>query len=519
LIKKSIRSHTQYINFFVKFFLDFFVNKVYYKKTVSKKLIFLKRGKNMKLKNSLSLLTLATILTINISGCAVSPATPAASDHVEAISHDSSNTAPKPYINPGTGGSSSGESKTGTGSAIIVPGDASEADAAYSTAPVPKPAATGAPASIAVGEPYNTTPILQPEYKKLSAGDTDDNAKFEDYLTYLAKYGPTLKDKVDVLKVDISNRFIISVQDQDKKGIPDSIVKVESNGKTIFSGKTYSNGKTLFFPAGVLSSSDCQQQQEDCSVAANYKVTVEKGALKKSGEFNSSTKNWNIELTDQREAIANPNLDITFLIDATGSMGDEISRIQSTISEISAKINAMDIKSKVRYSLVSYKDRSDTYRVKRYDFTSNLPVFKEELDDLSAGGGGDYKESLNEGLYHAIDKVTWTDQDDAVRLVFLIADAPPHLDYSDDIQYKDSMVNAVEKGIKIYPVASSGLDNTGEYIFRQLAQFTFAKFLFITYGGDEQTAGTTPHHVGEFQENNLDSLIVNIVKEELNNLK
>jgi hypothetical protein len=478
--------------------------------------------------------SIAAILAFSLTNCATpggSPTATSASDSINSkpqavtipgdgtssnssTSHkDTSGAAPEPYVVPGSGGSSGSYPAAPMATSLPAP------DERDSSAAAPTAGGAAPPMATIGGTADVSTVTQQPEYKKLSAGDIDDNEKFSDYLTYLNKYGTALKDNRDVLKVDISNRVIISVQDSNQKGIPDSNVQVESGGKTVFSGKTYSNGKTLFFPARVLQAVDCQQQQEDCSVAANYSVTVEKDGLKTTKTFSSGSTNWNIALTSQRDAITSPNLDITFLIDATGSMGDEINSVQNTIKDISDKINAMDIKSKIRYSLVSYKDRTDAYRVKRYDFTSSLSAYQEILNDLSASGGGDYRESLNEGLYHAVNNISWTEQDDAVRLVFLIADAPPHLDYSDDTPYTDSMVQAVKKGIKIYPVAASGLDDSGEYIFRQLAQFTYAKFLFLTYGGDEQTPGTTTHHVGEFQENNLDSLVVNIVKEELNNLK
>ena len=67
--------------------------------------------------------------------------------------------------------------------------------------------------------------------------------------------------------------------------------------------------------------------------------------------------------------------------------------------------------------------------------------------------------------------------------MFLIADAPPHLDYEDDYDYAVEMQGAAGRGIKIFPIASSGLDVQGEYIFRQIALHTMGRFIFILYGG------------------------------------
>ncbi|MBC7473616.1 MAG: VWA domain-containing protein [Candidatus Sericytochromatia bacterium] len=477
------------------------------------------------LKSSLfkkSKLSLSVVLLISLASCTttasvpVSPYSNNSPSSVNTQTTNSDSSKPVPYVNSGSGrdstpsSSSEGSMSAGGASSSVIPASA------------PTEKTTGSTADLSsTPDPYTSTNSVTPDKyinnpqptKSLSGGSSDDNEKFDDYLSYLNKFS-TLRDGIDVLKVDVSNRFTISLLDSNNKTISDADIQIKYNSNNVFSGKTYSNGKVLFFPSSIKSiNSNCQQQ--NCT--DKYTVTAQKGNYKVSKDFSSSDKNWNINIGDKRDEIKTPNLDLLFLIDTTGSMGDEINSIQKTIKDVSNQIQNMPSNPKIRYSLVSYKDRVDDYRVKRYDFTTNLSYFQSELDELKAGGGGDYPESMNEGLYNAISKVSWT-TDNAIRLVFLVADAPPHLDYSDDVKYTDSMVNAVKQGIKIYPTAASGLDNSGEYIFRQMAQFTGAKFLFITYGGDAQTAGTTPNHVGYFKENNLDSLIVNVVKDELTNL-
>lgn len=433
---------------------------------------------------------------------------------------------PEAVVIGGTGSESEGKLAGGMVKEKLSYAPAPRASAAASSSPSLEyssdsalPATSGVTADVAaISKPtYPTSDIAiapQPA-KRLSAGDKDDNASFSEYLEYLSKMNSSL-DKSQVIKVDVSKRFTISVVDSTEKSVSDALVTVSSNGKEVFKAKTYSNGKTLFHPLAFNSENDCQQQ--DCIASDKYKVTVTKDEMTSTKEFTSSEKEWNLQFEGQRKTLAQPNLDLVFLVDATGSMGDEISSIQKTIKDISSKIGSLESKPNIRYSLVSYKDRSDNYVVKRYDFTNNINLFQEVLDELSAGGGGDKPEAVNEGLSNAIEKLSWTEQDDSLKLVFLIADAGPKLAYSDDVKYPQSMNNAVKKGIKIYPIAASGLEDAGEYVFRQLAQYTMSKFLFITYGGDEQTGGTTPHQVGEFKENNLDTLVVNIVKEELANL-
>ncbi|MEZ4734357.1 MAG: hypothetical protein R3E79_45275 [Caldilineaceae bacterium] len=138
---------------------------------------------------------------------------------------------------------------------------------------------------------------------------------------------------------------------------------------------------------------------------------------------------------------------------------------------------------------------------------------------MQADGGGDTPEALNEALHRSLQDLTWR-SDDTVRMILLVADAPPHLDYSwEPFSYDTDMIEAVRRGIKIFPVGASGLDAAGEYIFRQLAQFTGGKFVFLTYAdGSNPGSGLgteTEHDVNNYSVDTLDRLVVRLVREEL----
>jgi hypothetical protein len=201
-------------------------------------------------------------------------------------------------------------------------------------------------------------------------------------------------------------------------------------------------------------------------------------------------------------------------------MGGEIRKIQQTISDIAYQISTLPGNPRVRYGVVTYRDRGDSYVTRKYGFTENLGEFSNFLNSISAGGGGDYPESLNEALHVAINDMNWNSAE-AVRLTFLVADAPPHLDYSNDYRYTDESVEAVRRGIKIYAIGASGLDARGEYIFRQLSQITLAQYLFVTRGGDENqpgSGGPASNTNVVTEERALDKIVVNIVRREVTNL-
>jgi hypothetical protein len=170
--------------------------------------------------------------------------------------------------------------------------------------------------------------------------------------------------------------------------------------------------------------------------------------------------------------------------------------------------------------MVTYRDHGDAYVTRAHDFTPDVSAFQAELEQVRAQGGGDYPEALNEALHQAIWGVEWR-EGEAVRLVFLVADAPPHIESQQNPSYDQDMVEAVRRGIKIVSIASSGLDDQGEYVFRQLAQFTLGRFVFLTYQEAGQPSsgpgGETSHNVEpqDYTVDVLDRLIVRLVADDL----
>lgn len=329
----------------------------------------------------------------------------------------------------------------------------------------------------------------------LKGGEIDDNSTFEKYLDYLASYRAA-----NVNRVDVSQRYVLQVVDEDGKGVPNASVKVSVGTENVFSALSTSNGRVLFFPRAYPH-----------AATGDFVVDVTKGPLTTTATLShESSGSATITLPGKRGTLPR-RVDIGFVLDVTGSMGDELGRIQTTIHDIAARIKSLPAEPAVRYGLVAYRDRTDDFVTRTFDFTDDLATFKSRLGSLAAAAGGDYPEDVNEGVHQGVSGLTW-DQGEALRLMFLVGDAPPHMDYGQQNDYAASMKKAARNGIKIFPIAASGLDNQGEYVFRQMAQFTGGKFLFITYGGG------TPHHTGPVQENNLDDLVVGIVKSELANL-
>ena len=331
----------------------------------------------------------------------------------------------------------------------------------------------------------------------LSAGEVNDNERWDEYVYYRNQYsGSPVQD------VDVSERYVITVTDADGQPVHNARVRVSAGEAVLFEGRTYANGQTLFFPLAFEASEG----------AESFTLDVETDEESQQLEFaRGEVLDWDVtlDLVQSSSGVGVP-LDILFLLDATGSMADEIDQIKDTLLSISSRISDLPSQPDLRFGMVAYRDREDEFVTRVYDFEPDATRFVDTIRGVVAYGGGDYPESLNEALHVAVHEPSWR-LGDAIRLMFLIADAPPHLDYVEDYSYADEMIEAHQLGIKTFAIASSGLDQQGEYVFRQIAQHTMGRFIFIVYGA----GGTTSHDVGEYTVERLDDLLVSLVEEEL----
>jgi hypothetical protein len=114
--------------------------------------------------------------------------------------------------------------------------------------------------------------------------------------------------------------------------------------------------------------------------------------------------------------------------------------------------------------------------------TRDVRGFLERVRGVQASGGGDLPEDMNEGMRVAVDQMAWSDRSVA-RMVFVIADAPPHLDYQQSVSYAQTARKANHEGVVVHTVAASGMDDVGQSVFRQMAQLTGGSSMFVLRGG------------------------------------
>jgi len=346
----------------------------------------------------------------------------------------------------------------------------------------------------------------RPAQETVTAGMVDDNADFGAYLAFRQR-----RAGLAVRERDVGERYLLEVADAAGRPVHDAEVAVQRAGQAepVAWARTDTGGRVWLHPRAFLAPS---AGRDDRALG----IAVRKGSQQARAVLvRGQAASVQVRL-DRASPVQRPRLDLVFLVDATGSMADEIAKLKSSMREMSRQIAQLPGQPDICYGLVAYRDRGDAFLTRTHDFTDDLGAFQQVLARLQAGGGGDKPEALNEALHEVVHGLAW--RTEAARLVVLVADAGPHLDYGGP-QYDVDMQAALAKGIKLFAVGTSGLEPEGEYIYRQIAQYTAGRFVFLTYK-DAADPGSGPgtqtlHDVRNYSVQTLDRLIVRLVGEEL----
>ncbi len=340
----------------------------------------------------------------------------------------------------------------------------------------------------------------------LQAGYTDDNQQYNRYLSFLREYGGEANHRE--LPAEGRIRLVI----RDSRGRPYPGVRVEPETKGAFAG-----GVT-----GASGIFDLYLPQEAGEKARDCRVRLElegKGIRRTVTVSPEGRRTSQIELAGEREVPRPLPLDIVFVMDTTGSMGEEIERLRRMIEIIYMNLRTLSVETDIRFGMVMYKDKGDAYRTRGFQLTGDLQRFQELLETVQAAGGGDQPEDLEAALVDTLERINWSSR--GVRLAYVVTDAPAHLDYEDlPYGYDEAARRAKARGIKIHTIGTGGLPLEGEYQLRQIAQHTGGRYIFLTYGEPRESTGGQPgsvsHHSGaNFQTDRLESIIINFTKEEV----
>tara|TARA_B110000879_G_C11082766_1_gene475549 strand:- start:118 stop:1116 length:999 start_codon:yes stop_codon:yes gene_type:complete len=210
----------------------------------------------------------------------------------------------------------------------------------------------------------------------------------------------------------------------------DIINSLASNVTTYFDTSAVEGIQYQYYVVGTSSNIDGSVKSNTTTGLAVSLTTENSFALlaNLTGGYYSTTPSAD-SLTDVIIALidsfATEGADVMFLIDKTGSMMDDIMAVQSGLTSIIAALP-----SNCRLGLASYGDLiadsvwgsggNDWYDFE--DLTLNHSNIQALVNSLSTTGGGDFPESVFDGLYRTIGNASWQAGN---KLLIVIGDAPP----------------------------------------------------------------------------------------------
>jgi Mg-chelatase subunit ChlD len=186
-----------------------------------------------------------------------------------------------------------------------------------------------------------------------------------------------------------------------------------------------------------------------------------------------------------------PRVEVVFVLDTTGSMGGLIAGAKAKIWAITNQIAGAKPTPSLKVGLVAFKDRGDTYVTQVHDLSADIDAVHGKLMTFEASGGGDAPESVNQALDEAVNKVSWSQEKGVLKMIFLVGDAPPHMDYPDDAKYPETCKTACKKNIRINTV-QCGNDTLCTTHWREIAAKAEGEYVQIAQDGGV-LAVATPH--------------------------
>ena len=298
---------------------------------------------------------------------------------------------------------------------------------------------------------------------KLTAGEVNDFTKWYFWPTVLDS---THKKFVNTWKMTPRHRYTVQVTNRNGYPLVNRAVSLlDVRGNTLYQAVTDNTGKAELWYKMVngegVNGDGLQIRVEQKTVAA---------------------KEWSeglnaIVLDETCEAPE--SVDVVFVFDATGSMGDELRYLQAEMKDVIARSQLAIPGVSVRTGAVVYRDKGDEYVTRLSRLTEDITATQQFIDRQQASGGGDYEEAVPEALMAAINSAGW-DESARARIAFLILDAPCHEDSATVALLHEQVLNAAAQGIRIVPVVCSGLGESGEFLLRSIALATNGTSFFLT---------------------------------------
>ncbi len=201
--------------------------------------------------------------------------------------------------------------------------------------------------------------------------------------------------------------------------------------------------------------------------------------------FASTAAAW----AEKKPVDEKPRIDVVFVLDTTGSMGGLIQAAKEKIWAIANTLATAKPVPDIRLGFVAYRDRGDDCVTRLTPLTDDLDAAYVELMDFQAAGGGDAPESVNQALNEAVTRMPWRTDGRTYRVIFLVGDCPPHMDYPDDVKYPVTCEAAAKAGITVNTI-QCGTDSATPETWRDIAHRAEGRYFRVEQSGSAIVAST-----------------------------
>lgn len=185
-------------------------------------------------------------------------------------------------------------------------------------------------------------------------------------------------------------------------------------------------------------------------------------------------------------------IEVAFVLDTTGSMADLIEGAKRKIWSIANSIVDVNPNADIRMALIGYRDLGDEYVVKSRNMSGDLQGLYGDLVRFCADGGGDTPESVNEALDAAVHDIDWSRDGDVRRIIFLVGDAPPHMDYPNGPKYPRVIRDARQDGIIVNTIQAGQDPETTEF-WKDMAELGAGQYFAIPQDGGQVQVMSSPY--------------------------
>jgi Mg-chelatase subunit ChlD/ElaB/YqjD/DUF883 family membrane-anchored ribosome-binding protein len=182
-------------------------------------------------------------------------------------------------------------------------------------------------------------------------------------------------------------------------------------------------------------------------------------------------------------------IEVVFVLDTTSSMSGLIQAAKEKIWSIATTMASAQENPDIKMGLVAFRDRGDAYITRVFDLSDDLDSMYANLMDFRAQGGGDGPESVNQALYDAIHKISWSNDSNVYKVAFLVGDAPPHMDYHNDVKYPVTLDAAASRGIVVNAIQSGQHEYTRP-AWQQIAALGHGEYFQVEDSGNTVAVST-----------------------------